>query len=37
MDTLALKGLSQPVSVFNVLEGAPAEVIQLQPRGQQPR
>ena len=37
MDTLTLKGLSQPVSVFNVLEGAPAEVIPLHPRGQQPR
>ena len=37
MDNLALKGLSQPVSVFNVLEGEPAEVIPLHPRGQQPR
>jgi adenylate cyclase len=36
MDNLALKGLSQPVSVFNVLEGEPAEVIPLHPRGQQP-
>jgi class 3 adenylate cyclase len=37
METLLLKGLSQPVSVFNVLEGAPAEVVSLHPRGQQPR
>jgi adenylate cyclase len=36
MENLALKGLSQPVSVFYVLHGEAAEVIPLHPRGQQP-